>query len=152
MVLTEGVRSVCAPSSEPEPQVLDTKARPHWSSYVSTGSKMPWSGLQVKAMVMAYRVPQCTFSTRCRFSEPEVKKETRPGRREAGVTDEHDSSVTRVLFERVGVGQGSRSCPLTAQQMSNRCVFSPPLPALGSTVLLAPSSTNTNRPPPKSSR
>ena len=51
----------------------------------SAGSVMAWAGSQVKETVMAKRVPQVTCSTRCRFSEPDEKKETRPeGRRGGG--------------------------------------------------------------------
>lgn len=49
-------------------------------SHPRTGSPMPCSGSQVKEMVMAKRVPHWTFSTRWRFSDPEVKNDTRPAK------------------------------------------------------------------------
>lgn len=51
-----------------------------WQHQARSGSPMPCCGSQVKEMVMAKRVPHCTFSTRCRFSEPEVKNDTRPAK------------------------------------------------------------------------
>lgn len=60
-------------SSHPVP-----KSQPR--SRASSGSPMPCSGSQVKEMVMAKRVPHSTFSTRCRFSDPEVKNDTRPAK------------------------------------------------------------------------
>lgn len=38
---------------------------------------MPCSLLHVKAMVNANRVPDCIFSTKCGFSAPDVKQDTR---------------------------------------------------------------------------
>lgn len=52
-----------------------------------SGSPMPCSGSQLNEMVMAKRVPHWTFSTRCRFSEPEVKNDTRPAKREGGTCE-----------------------------------------------------------------
>ena len=39
---------------------------------------MDFSGSQVKDIVIAYRVPFFNFSTKCKFSAPDVKNETLP--------------------------------------------------------------------------
>ena len=39
---------------------------------------MAMFGSHVNDMVIACRTPSFNFSTKCRFSEPEVKKDTRP--------------------------------------------------------------------------
>lgn len=44
------------------------------------GSLIACLASQVKETVMAYLVPLVTLSTLCKFSDPEVKAETRPGK------------------------------------------------------------------------
>ena len=54
------------------------------------GSDIDFSGSQVKDIVIAYRVPLFNFSTKCRFSAPDVKKETLP-------TKSDDNSLTNFV-------------------------------------------------------
>ena len=55
---------------------LDSQER--LDSVGNLGSEIANSLSQVKETVKAYRVPDVTFSTRCKFSAPDVNMETRP--------------------------------------------------------------------------
>ena len=64
--------------------------------YLREGSLIACFGSHVKDTVMAYRVPLSTFSTKCRFSDPDVKKDKRPTIYKKRNCLQHN--ISRILF------------------------------------------------------